>query len=82
MAKTASTVHDFLSNLENQLLPLALAEKEKLLAIKREDVESGKYPAKNGDKLAEGKELRLWDVRYYERIQLERELALGIFLSS
>ncbi|ORY69423.1 hypothetical protein BCR35DRAFT_307983 [Leucosporidium creatinivorum] len=68
MARTPSTVFSFLSDLEEKLRPLGLAEREKLLKLKKEEHE------KRGWEVDE--EFRVWDYRYYDRLWTERELSL------
>lgn len=71
MAKTPAAVLSFLADLEAKLRPLGLAERAKLLQLKKEE------HAQRGWKLNE--EFHLWDYRYYDRLWVERTLALGEF---
>lgn len=68
MAKTPKTVTDFLGDLRTRLAPGGLEEIKKLLALKKEDVES------RGEKFDE--HYYLWDNRYYDRLMLERDYKL------
>ena len=68
MAKTPGTVFDFLSDLKTKLHPLGESEKQTLLALKEEE-----FAARGWE--FDG-ELYLWDRTYYERLHLEKTLAL------
>ncbi|KAK8176115.1 thimet oligopeptidase [Phyllosticta citrichinensis] len=68
MAKTPKTVTDFLGDLRTRLAPGGLEEVKKLLALKKEDVES------RGEKFDE--HYYLWDNRYYDRLMLEKDYKL------
>lgn len=68
MAKTPKTVLDFLSDLQAKLRPLAESEKATLLALKKEECEARGWEFDG--------ELYLWDRTYYERLHLEKTLAL------
>lgn len=69
MAKDSTTVKAFLDDLRTKLTPLGIAEKEKLLLLKKEEhLERG---------IDFDGVLYLWDYRYYDRLYLEKNLALG-----
>ncbi|KDQ54110.1 hypothetical protein JAAARDRAFT_136150 [Jaapia argillacea MUCL 33604] len=68
MVKTAKNVEEFLADLEQKLRPVGLLDRERLLALKKEEHE------KKG--LAFDGEFYLWDYRYYDRIYIERTLDL------
>lgn len=69
MAKDATSVNAFLHDLRTKLTPLGIAEKEKLLLLKKEEhLERG---------IDFDGVLYLWDYRYYDRLYLEKNLALG-----
>lgn len=68
MAKNPKTVLDFLADLEAKLRPLGEAEKETLLALKKEECAARGWEYDG--------ELFLWDRTYYERVHLEKTLAL------
>lgn len=72
MAKNAKSVNAFLDDLLEKLTPLGLAERTKLLALKKEVHESRGLPVDDS--------FNLWDYRYYDRLWTERELALGASL--
>lgn len=55
MAKNPATVTSFLADLEEKLRPLGLAEREKLLKLKREEHEKRGWEVDD--------EFRLWDYR-------------------
>lgn len=69
MAKDSKTVFAFLADLNEKLRPLGIAEKQELLALKKEDC------AERG--IAYSDTLYLWDYRYYDRLFLEKSLSLG-----
>ncbi|GAA5998615.1 metalloendopeptidase [Rhodotorula paludigena] len=71
MAKTPDAVDAFLADLEHKLRPLGLAERERLLALKREEHQRRGLP-----KSADDDQFFLWDYRYYDRLFVERELDL------
>jgi len=68
MAKNAKNVNAFLADLREKLTPLGLAERKKLLALKKEVHEKRGLPADDS--------FNLWDYRYYDRLWTERELSL------
>lgn len=68
MAKSSKNVMDFLNDLLKQLKPIGMAEREKLLQIKKEECEA------NG--LAFDGKLALWDYRYYDRLYVEKACSL------
>lgn len=70
MAKTPKTVNDFLGDLRTRLAPGGKKEVEKLLALKKEDME-GRGKVKSFD----GK-YYLWDHRYYDTMMLQKEYSL------
>jgi len=70
MAKTPKTVNDFLGDLRTRLAPGGKKEIEKLLALKKEDLESRGL----GDTF-DGR-YYLWDHRYYDTLMLEKEYSL------
>ncbi|GAA5852314.1 hypothetical protein JCM8547_006734 [Rhodosporidiobolus lusitaniae] len=68
MAKTPAAVNEFLEDLESKLRPLGLDEREKLLALKKEEHQKRGLPADD--------RFWLWDYRYYDRLYTERHLSL------
>ncbi|BGP17854.1 hypothetical protein JCM10213_008348 [Rhodosporidiobolus nylandii] len=68
MAKTPSEVDSFLKDLETKLRPLGEQEREKLLALKKEEHEKLGLPADEA--------FNLWDYRYYDRLFTEQHLSL------
>lgn len=65
MAKNSETVLEFLDDLQKKLTPLALKEREHLLALKNEDLKSkGIQPSEN---------YYVWDHRFYDTLLLEKE---------
>ncbi len=68
MAKTPKAVMDFLTDLETKLRPLGEAEKKTLLALKKDECDARGWGFDG--------ELYLWDRTYYERLHLEKTLAL------
>jgi metallopeptidase MepB len=72
MMKTAKAVDDFLGDLKTRLLPGGAAEKEKLLAMKEEDLKARKLT-----KEFDGK-YYLWDHRFYDRMMLEKDYSLDL----
>ncbi|KIP08915.1 hypothetical protein PHLGIDRAFT_18769 [Phlebiopsis gigantea 11061_1 CR5-6] len=68
MVKSAQGVFDFLDELEQRLRPVALKEREVLLAMKQEE---------HADKsLAQDDQFNGWDWRYYDRKFTEKALKL------
>ncbi|TRM63928.1 hypothetical protein BD626DRAFT_547704 [Schizophyllum amplum] len=72
MIKNARGVVDFLADLEQKLRPVALKERETLLAMKLKE-----HKAKNLD--FDG-EFYIWDYRYYDRKYIEETLDLDDML--
>jgi len=72
MAKNAKTVKGFLDDLEQKLRPVALKEREILLAMKQEE-------HKNMGLEFDG-EFNIWDYRYYDRKYVEKSLDLDDML--
>ncbi|EKM49553.1 uncharacterized protein PHACADRAFT_265095 [Phanerochaete carnosa HHB-10118-sp] len=72
MAKNAKTVKEFLADLEQKLRPVALKEREILLALKQEEHK------KKG--LEFDGEFNIWDYRYYDRKYVEKSLDLDDML--
>ncbi|BGP41596.1 metalloendopeptidase [Rhodotorula kratochvilovae] len=68
MAKNPSEVHAFLADLEEKLRPLGLAEREKLLELKRQEHEKRGLPRDDT--------FWLWDYRYSDRLYVEKTLDL------
>jgi metallopeptidase MepB len=68
MIKTAKNVDDFLDDLQNKLEPVALKERETLLAMKKEEHEARRIPFDG--------QFYLWDYRYYDRKYIETSLDL------
>ena len=68
MAKTPKTVDDFLGDLRNRLTKGGAAERKGLLKLKAEDV-------KNRG-LSYDDHLYLWDIRFYDRMLLEKDYSL------
>ncbi|KDQ62378.1 hypothetical protein JAAARDRAFT_189705 [Jaapia argillacea MUCL 33604] len=68
MVKTSKNVDEFLADLEQKLRPVGLLDRERLLALKKEEHEKKALPF-NG-------EFYIWDYRYYDRIYIERTLDL------
>ncbi|KAF1987460.1 metallopeptidase MepB [Aulographum hederae CBS 113979] len=70
MAKTPKTVDDFLGDLRERLAPGGVKEIQKLLAMKKADMESkGEISAFDG-------RYYLWDHRYYDRLMVEQEYSI------
>ncbi|KDQ54212.1 hypothetical protein JAAARDRAFT_135927, partial [Jaapia argillacea MUCL 33604] len=69
MVKTSKNVEEFLADLEQKLRPVGLLDRERLLALKKEEHE------KKG--LAFDGEFYLWDYRYYDRVYIEHTLDLN-----
>ncbi|CCH47014.1 saccharolysin [Wickerhamomyces ciferrii] len=65
MAKNSKTVLSFLDDLKKKLTPLALKEREHLLALKNEHLKEQGLP--------ESKSYNVWDHRFYDTLLLERE---------
>ena len=72
MAKSAENVIDFLADLEHKLHPLALKERDLLLAMKREEHEKKGLPF-------DGK-FYAWDSSYYQAKYLKKALDLDVDL--
>ncbi|GAA6035656.1 hypothetical protein JCM8097_004955 [Rhodosporidiobolus ruineniae] len=68
MAHTPSEVDAFLADLESKLRPLGLAEREKLLELKKEEHKKRGLP--------EDDQFWLWDYRYYDNLYTQRTLSL------
>lgn len=64
MAKTASNAQDFLRDLQAKLTPIAMKDRENLLALKREVHDANGWPVDDS--------FKLWDWRYYDRLFVER----------
>lgn len=65
MAKDTKTVMDFLNALNEKLRPLGLKERESLMALKKQDLESKGLPFDD--------EYYIWDHKYYDNMLLEKE---------
>ncbi|GAA5912308.1 metalloendopeptidase [Sporobolomyces salmoneus] len=72
MNKTPDRVLSFLEDLKEKLTPLGQAEKEKFLALKKQEFEERGW----GWNEERDSHLRLWDYRYYDRLSLEKELSV------
>ena len=72
MVKNAKGVTDFLTDLEQKLRPVALKEREILLAMKQEE-------HKELGLEFDGK-FNIWDYRYYDRKYIEKSLDLDDML--
>jgi Zn-dependent oligopeptidase len=68
MVKSARGVEEFLADLEQKLKPVGAKDREKLLAMKKEEHDANGLPF-------DGK-FFIWDYRYYDRKYLEESLDL------
>lgn len=68
MVKNAKGVFEFLTDLENKLRPVALKERDTLLALKKKEHEKLGLPFDG--------EFYIWDYRYYDRKYIEETLDL------
>lgn len=70
MAKTPKTVNDFLADLRSQLTAGGLKEIEHLKSIKQADMKA------RGIETANDGNYYLWDHRFYDRLQREKEFSI------
>lgn len=83
MAKTPEAVNDFLADLRSRLRPLALAELEKLTAMKAtENEENKEKTGKRDNDNNDNNNLYLWDYYYYNKQMLERDYKVDTQLVS
>eukprot|EP00833_Pecoramyces_ruminatium_P000651 jgi/Orpsp1_1/1174683/evm.model.c7180000050955.1 len=69
MAKNPQNVYNFLDSLKAKIQPIAKAEMEKLLELKKEEMAELNQPFDN--------ELQVYDLEYYKRILMEKEYSIN-----